>query len=163
MGRPYRPEAFAEVVRSAAAAVPGLCLGADVLAGFPGESDADHRATLQLLSALPIAYLHVFPYSARPGTPAAELPTAVPLALRRLRAAELRALSARRWAAYLAAQVGRELEVVVERVGPRDSQGTSAEFVPVRFPGEAGGRERGTRVRVRITESDGTCCRGAIA
>jgi threonylcarbamoyladenosine tRNA methylthiotransferase MtaB len=158
MGRPYRPEAFAAVVREAAAAAPGACLGADVLVGFPGETEAEHRETVALVEGLPLAYLHVFPYSPRPGTPAAALPGAVPPAVARRRAAELRARSARRWAAFLAAQVGRVLEVVAERVGPEGAAGTSREFVPVRWA--AGALRRGERAAVRITHSDGSSCRG---
>jgi threonylcarbamoyladenosine tRNA methylthiotransferase MtaB len=158
MGRPCRPDDLAAVVREAAAAIPGACIGADVMAGFPGETLADHRATLDLVSALPLAYLHVFPYSPRPGTPAATLAGAVPADERRARAAALRALSSRRWAAFLAGQVGRTLEVVTERVGAAGASGTSREFVPVRWPG--GAARRGDRVVVRITRSDGTGCRG---
>lgn len=159
MGRPYGPGDFARVVEAAVAARPGLCVGADVMAGFPGETEADHAATLGLVAALPIAYLHVFPFSPRPGTPAASLPGAVPAEVRQARAAELRALSARRWAAFLDDQVGRVLEVVAERVGP-EVEGTSAEFVPVRWSGPA---RRGERVRIRVTHSDGRSCRGACA
>jgi threonylcarbamoyladenosine tRNA methylthiotransferase MtaB len=160
MRRPYRPAEYAAVVHAAAAARPGVCLGADVLVGFPGEAEEDHRATLALVESLPLAYLHVFPFSARPGTPAASLPGAVPREALRARAAELRALSALRWARFLAGQVGRVLEVVAERVGPALASGTSAEYVPVRWPGPA---RRGERAAVRITHSDGTHCRGVKA
>jgi hypothetical protein len=77
----------------------------------------------------------------------------------RERTAELRALSGGRWAAFLAAQAGRTLEVVVERVGEESCSGTSAEFVPVRWP--RGGEARGDLVRVAVAGSDGSACSGA--
>jgi threonylcarbamoyladenosine tRNA methylthiotransferase MtaB len=75
-----------------AARMPVLGLGADVIAGFPGESDADHRATVALIAALPFSYLHVFPFSVRPDAPAARLDHQIPPAEVKARAAELRAL-----------------------------------------------------------------------
>ncbi len=161
MRRPYTPEAFARTAEGLAAMLPGACLGTDVLVGFPGEGPAEHRETVELLSRLPLAYLHVFPFSPRPGTPAAAMGGGVPAGAVRERAAELRALSDRRWAAYLAGQVGRTLEVVVERVGEAESSGTSGEFVPVRWP--RAGERRGDLVRVQVAGSDAGGCTGGIA
>jgi threonylcarbamoyladenosine tRNA methylthiotransferase MtaB len=161
MGRPYGPEEYAAVVDEIAARVPGACLGADVLAGFPGETEADHRDTVALVERLPLAYLHVFPFSPRPGTPAAALPAAVPAAVRRARAEELRAISARRWKAFLRRLVGRTLDVVAERVADGEARGTSGEFAPVRWSG--GPVRRGDLARVHITSSDEHGCSGVIA
>jgi threonylcarbamoyladenosine tRNA methylthiotransferase MtaB len=159
MRRPYAPADFARVVESAAAALPGACLGTDVLAGFPGETEAEHRETVDLVASLPLAYLHVFPFSPRPGTPAAAMEGALPAGAVRERAAELRSVSDRRWAGFLAGQVGRTLEVVVERVTGAESSGTSDEFVPVRWP--RGREDRGDLVRVRVEGTDGVTCAGA--
>ena len=74
MGRPYRPEEFRDLVREITRRFPGPGLGLDVLVGFPGETAADFEATRSLVAELPVTYLHVFPYSPRPGTPAADLP-----------------------------------------------------------------------------------------
>ena len=156
MGRPYGPGRFREVVEEVAAAVPGACLGTDLLVGFPGETEADHRATVSLVGALPLAYLHVFPFSPRPGTPAAGLPGRVPAPVVRERAAELAALSALRWRGFVAALRGREVEVVVERVEGGTARGTARERVRVRFP--AAGEARGDVVRVRVVGPlDGGC------
>lgn len=160
MGRPYRPEDYRRVVERAAALRPGACLGADVMAGFPGETDEDHQATLALCRALPLAYLHVFPYSARPGTAAARLPGQVDPAVARARARELRDLSAARWAAYLSAQVGRVLEAVVERVEGGVARGTARNRVRVRWP--AGPEARGARCAVRVEAVAGAGCRGVL-
>ena len=80
--------------------LPSFGLGADMIAGFPGESDAEHRATCEFVGELPFTYLHVFPYSARPGAAATRFADAVPPAAIRGRAAELRALGAEKAAAY---------------------------------------------------------------
>ncbi|HET7824355.1 MAG TPA: MiaB/RimO family radical SAM methylthiotransferase [Anaeromyxobacter sp.] len=156
--RPASPGRFRRVVEELACAVPGACLGTDVIAGLPGEIDADHRETVALLSSLPLAYLHVFPFSPRPGTAAAEMPGAVPAPVARERARELRALSARMWRAHLAAQVGRELEVVVERPEDGFERGTARSYVTVRWP--ASGEGRGSLARVRVIAVDGEECVG---
>jgi len=159
MGRPHPAEDLRRAFEAVEEAVPGACLGTDVLCGFPGESEADHRETVALLEALPLAYLHVFPFSPRPGTPAAALGGRPPPEAVRARARELRALSERRWRAFLAAQVGRDHEVVVERVADGLARGTARAFFTVRFP--ALGARRGDLVAVRVEASDGEGCAGA--
>jgi threonylcarbamoyladenosine tRNA methylthiotransferase MtaB len=153
MRRPSRPSRFRDAVLGIAARVPGACLGTDVLVGFPGETAADHRETVALLESLPLAYLHVFPFSPRPGTAAAALPGRLPPGEVRARAEELRALSDERWRGFVEAQRGRELEVVVERVEGGEARGTAREWVTVRWPAE--GEPRGAAARVRVTSSRG--------
>jgi threonylcarbamoyladenosine tRNA methylthiotransferase MtaB len=93
--------------------MPVLGLGADIIAGFPGETDADHRATLALVEALPFTYLHVFPYSERPGAAAARLPQPVAPALVRDRARELRELGEAKERAYRVTRLGQRADAVV--------------------------------------------------
>jgi len=71
MRRPYTPLQYSDLVMRVHAVFPEAAIGADVLTGFPGETEGQFRNTLQLLEGLPVSYLHVFPFSARPGTPAA--------------------------------------------------------------------------------------------
>jgi threonylcarbamoyladenosine tRNA methylthiotransferase MtaB len=158
MGRRYRPADARDLVLRIAARVPEACLAADLIAGFPGETDEDHRATIALVEALPLASLHVFPYSPRPGTAAAALGGRVEPRVARARAAELRAISARRWQAFLARRTGRALSVVVERVRGGEAGGTSADHVPVRW--RARGERRGDLVTVRARGVDGRGCVG---
>jgi len=160
MGRPYRARAFAAVVEEVARSLPGLCLGADVMTGFPGESEEDHRRTLALVGSLPLSYLHVFPFSPRPGTRAALSPDRPPGPVASRRAGELRAFSQERWQGFLRAQVGRVLEVVVERAGPELASGTSSEFARVRFP--PAGASRGDLVRVRVEGVGAGHCTGSV-
>jgi threonylcarbamoyladenosine tRNA methylthiotransferase MtaB len=162
MGRPYGPDRFRAIVEEVVARVPGACVGTDVLVGFPGETDADHHETMALVEALPLAYLHVFPFSPRSGTRAAELPGRVAGAVIRERAREVLAVSERRWRAFLAAQAGRDLEVVVERIEGSLARGTAREWVPVRWPAAAGD-VRGAVVPVRVQASDGSECLGVRA
>jgi threonylcarbamoyladenosine tRNA methylthiotransferase MtaB len=102
------------------ARLPVFGLGADVIAGFPGETAADHRATLDLIDALPFTYLHVFPFSVRPDAPAARMTDRVSEARVHARAAELRAVGDAKAAAYRAARRGgRGDGVVCGRAGGR--------------------------------------------
>jgi len=158
MGRPGGAEAFRRAVADAAEALPGACLGTDLIAGFPGETGRDHRETVALAASLPLAYLHVFPFSPRPGTVAAGLPGAVPAEAIRERVAELRALSDRLWRSFLAEQAERTLEVVVERVRDGVARGTARRYATIRWP--ARGELRGELAHVRITGDDGAECTG---
>lgn len=125
-------------------------LGADIICGFPGETDADHRATLALVDALPFTYLHVFPFSARPDTAAPRLGPAAPAPVIEQRAAELRDAAAKRAAAYRARRAGGGADVVITRGGAR-CEGVTEDFltVPLTEP-----MPRGTRVRVRLTDDE---------
>jgi threonylcarbamoyladenosine tRNA methylthiotransferase MtaB len=158
MGRPYGPEVFREAVAEVRRALPGACVGADVIAGFPGEAEEDHAATVALVEALPLAYLHVFPFSPRPGTAAAAFARRVPPGTVAERARALRAVSERKWRAFLTAQIGREVEAIVEQVEGPWARGTAREWTPLRWP--ARGDERGAAVRVRVLRSDGRACLG---
>ena len=147
MGRPYRAAGYARVVEGLVRARPGAAVGADVMAGLPGESEADHRDTLALVASLPLAYLHVFAFSPRPGTRAAAMGGPVPSEVAARRAGELREVSARRWAAFQDGLRGRELEVVVERIRGVEASGTSREYASVLLP--ARDAVRGAAIRVR--------------
>lgn len=115
MRRPYRAAAARETALAfAAAAGPHAALGADIIAGFPGETDAAHTRTVELLAGLPLAYLHVFRFSPRPGTPAADLPAPVPPETATARAGELRRLGRRRRREFAAALAGTWREAIVE-------------------------------------------------
>jgi len=112
MHRWYRAEHYARRAELAREWLPEAAIGADVIAGFPGETEADHQATLVLIDRLPLTYLHVFSFSARPGTPAAELRNPVPEQTIARRARELRALGEKKKAAFQMAQTGRTMRVL---------------------------------------------------
>jgi threonylcarbamoyladenosine tRNA methylthiotransferase MtaB len=109
----YTAASYARAVERLASRMDVLGLGADVIAGFPGETDADHQRTLRLIERLPFTYLHVFPYSPRPGTAATRLGSPVQPSVAERRAAELRQLGAEKAHAYGALRTGGLADVVV--------------------------------------------------
>jgi threonylcarbamoyladenosine tRNA methylthiotransferase MtaB len=112
MRRWYRAEHYARRVELIREYLPNAAIGADVIAGFPGESDADHQATLDFIDRLPFTYLHVFSFSSRPGTSAANLPNHLPASVVKERARELRAIGQSKAAAFRHSQIGRTLRVL---------------------------------------------------
>lgn len=151
MNRPYLGARVAQVIRSVVEARPETAVGIDIIAGFPGEDHEAFRETCSTVSALPIAYLHVFPFSPRPGTVAAGLPRCAPEREISGRVEILQELGRKKREEFFARFIGKWLEVVVEKEGfgrngktARNSgmvRGTSANFIPVVFPrkGEASG------------------------
>jgi threonylcarbamoyladenosine tRNA methylthiotransferase MtaB len=127
--RHSRADALA-IVQKLRSLRPDMVFGADIIAGFPTEDDAMFANTLAIVAEAGLTYLHVFPYSPRPGTPAARMPQ-VSKAVARERAALLRAAGDRQWAALAAARVGQIEHVLVEREG----LGRTEQFMPVAVPG----------------------------
>ncbi len=107
----YRPRHYADRILKARALMPDCAVGADVMTGFPGETDAEFEESRAFIENLPFTYLHVFTYSERPGTPAAELPQ-VPVAVRKHRTHVLRELGQRKNLEFRRATIGRILSVV---------------------------------------------------
>jgi threonylcarbamoyladenosine tRNA methylthiotransferase MtaB len=114
---------------------PDVVFGADLIAGFPTEDEAMFRNSLALVEDCGLTFLHVFPYSARSGTPAAKMPQ-VPGDVRKERAARLRAAGRDAMQRYFAARVGLPVSVLIERVEDGMGLGHSEHFAPVRFRGE---------------------------
>lgn len=115
MNRPYTARTYARLVQRLAREIPGIAIGADVIVGFPGETEAQFRATYHLLWRLPICRFHVFNFSRREGTAAATLPHQVPPQVRRERSRKLRALSKAKFDAFRRSFLGQELTVLVEQ------------------------------------------------
>lgn len=122
---------------------PGIVFGADLIAGFPTETENMFINTLNLVDECGLTYLHIFPYSARKGTPAARMPQ-VPMERRKARAAELRAAGDRRLNLFLAGQIGSEISALVEKPG----EGRSEHYAPVRLTDEMAAV--GSVVRARV-------------
>ena len=115
MHRWYRAEHYARRVELIRERLSDAAIGADVIAGFPGETDAEHAETVAFIRALPFSYLHVFSYSKRPETRAAELPNQVPAPEVKNRARELRALGEAKAACFRRSQIGRSMRVLTLR------------------------------------------------
>jgi threonylcarbamoyladenosine tRNA methylthiotransferase MtaB len=112
MHRKYRPRHYADRILKARRLMLDAAIGADVMVGFPGEADADFEESRQFIDQLPFTYLHVFTYSERPGTPAAEDPLAVPMPVRKERNRVLRELGERKNREFRQSMVGRTLSAV---------------------------------------------------
>ncbi|HET9219119.1 MAG TPA: tRNA (N(6)-L-threonylcarbamoyladenosine(37)-C(2))-methylthiotransferase MtaB [Terriglobia bacterium] len=130
MRRPYQPAHYKDLLDRIRERIPEAAIGADVMVGFPGETDREFSETFRLIEDAPLTYLHVFPYSARPGTPAAELKERVPAHVASFRAKALRQLIARKHASFVTSMLGRVLDVLVLQPG----EGLTANFLRVRTP-----------------------------
>jgi threonylcarbamoyladenosine tRNA methylthiotransferase MtaB len=114
MARHYTTAEFAALVRAARAAIPDLAVTTDVIVGFPGETDEEFAESLTTVESLALARVHVFPYSRRPGTPAAEMPAQVPPQLKAERARAMRAAAAASSRTYRQQFIGRTMGVLWE-------------------------------------------------
>jgi threonylcarbamoyladenosine tRNA methylthiotransferase MtaB len=112
MHRKYRPWHYREKITKIRTAMPSAAIGADVMVGFPGETDAEFEATRRMVEELPFTYLHVFTYSARPGTPAASMPGQVPAHVARERNRVLRELGAEKKLAFMRSLIGDEIAAI---------------------------------------------------
>ena len=153
MNRHYDTTFFRALIKRLVARIPDLAIGLDLIAGFPGESEAEFNHTMALIEALPVTHLHVFPYSKRSGTPAALMAGQVVPEVIKERAAQLRTLGIVKLDAFTRSFIGRELEVVVEGGGKGGVlRGISRNYLSVRFGGDAA--LIGQAVAVRIEEVD---------
>lgn len=132
MGRHYDCNSYEKAVLDAIERIPGICLGTDIIVGFPGESEENFRQCRAFVERIPFGLLHVFPYSPRPGTPAATMPDRPSTAEVHRRAAELRALAAQKYAGFADSQMGRTLPVLLETGSP-SPQGWSDNYLKVRI------------------------------
>jgi threonylcarbamoyladenosine tRNA methylthiotransferase MtaB len=112
MHRKYRPRHYADRVMKARRLMPDAAIGADVMVGFPGETDADFEESRRFIESMPFTYLHVFTYSERPGTPAAADPDSIPMPVRKERNRLLRELAVAKNREFRESMVGRTLSAV---------------------------------------------------
>lgn len=160
MGRHwYTAASYTRAIDVLVSRSPVFGLGADLIAGFPGETDADHASTCALVRSLPFTALHVFPYSARPGTAAVRLNDAVPAQRRKERAAELRAIGHAAEASYATGRVGTVADVIVIGHDDGHRDGLTEDYLQVEL--EQPAPPRGARVRARLERQAGR--RGLLA
>jgi threonylcarbamoyladenosine tRNA methylthiotransferase MtaB len=126
MHRRYRPWHYREKIVKIRAAMPTAAIGADVMAGYPGETEAEFEETRRMIEELPFTYLHVFTFSARPGTPAASMPDQVPVHIARERNRILRELAAEKKRAFMRSFIGLELQAITLEGNVAKSSGISA-------------------------------------
>ena len=150
MRRPYSVRDIDTAVSTAVKLMPGLGLGCDLMTGFPGESELDHTATYGLLKRLPFNNAHVFPFSKRPGTPAATFPDAVPKNLRSSRAHELTKLIRAKRESFAKSFLGQTVEIIVE--DEKSGRGWTGEYLtcePI-----SGTHKRKSKIRMTITRTE---------
>jgi len=152
MRRPYTPHQYAERIMELHRLSPHAALGADVLVGFPGETEKQFANTFRLINQLPLTYLHVFPFSPRPGTPAASMPGRVPSQELKRRVKALRDLSSQKKRTFQMGLLGQCVEVLAEtEIETGWWQGTSENYLRVVFPAPGSFQQR-VIVRVKLLE-----------
>ncbi len=152
MNRKYDTGAFFAVTERLRRAFPGCALTADLITGFPGETEDDHCETLEFIERCGFADMHVFPYSRRPGTPADKMPGQLTAAVKAARAHEAQAVARRTRLSFLQSSLGQTLPVLFESASGEGSVGHSDTYVPVRVCEEG---LRGQLRPVRITSLAG--------
>lgn len=138
MGRTYDCDFFAELVNKVRRALPSAAICLDVITAFPGETEQEFQDTFEFISELPISDLHVFPYSKRPGTPAANFPDQVDGDISRRRAGQLRQLAAEKHRLFAERLIGHDVEIVVDS-GTKGGflKGVTRNYVDIRFAGKS--------------------------
>ncbi|MDA5192720.1 tRNA (N(6)-L-threonylcarbamoyladenosine(37)-C(2))-methylthiotransferase MtaB [Alphaproteobacteria bacterium LMG 31809] len=159
MKRRHNREQAIEFCQTVKAARPEIAFGADIIAGFPTETEHMFAQSLALVTECDLTYLHVFPYSERHGTPAAKMPQ-VEKAVRKERAARLRALGDQQLDRFLDREIGRLAHVLIERADPDGTViGHAANFAPVKIAADLA---PGTLISARLTSRAGTTLLGTI-
>ena len=136
MHRKYRPWHYREKILKIRSAMPTAAIGADVMVGFPGETEAEFEETRSMIEELPFTYLHVFTYSARPGTPAAEQPQQVPVAVARKRNGVLREIAFRKKKDFMQSLLGTMVEAITLQSGGTEfTEALTENYLKIRIPG----------------------------
>ena len=159
MKRRYKVERYLENVIRSKQLMPDLCIGADVIVGFPGETDQEYEETFSFIESLPFSYLHVFTYSERDNTPAAMYPDSVPMRIRKLRNARLRQLSDSKRIEFYSSHVGSVRNVIPESFDLHTGlwKGWTDNYVKVEFPAPQDIELKPYRVSLEsFSESSGT-------
>ncbi len=160
MGRPYTPGEFLEVVEMARSFLDGPAITTDVMVGFPGETDAAFEATMQFVERVAFTRLHVFPFSPRPGTPAADMDDRPGSKLVKKRSRRLRKLGRQLAAEWATSFVGQEVRVLFERCEDGELVGYTDRYVRLSAEGSAEMVNR--LVRVWCTDACGRQLRGKV-
>ena len=158
MRRRYKRELYAERVASIKKHMPHACIGCDVIVGFPGESEDDFLDTYQFIQSLDISYLHVFTYSERANTPAAEMPGVVPIEERRRRNQALRGLSEMKRRAFYQEHLGSQRPVLFEHhKDPNLLSGFTDNYIKIETPLQQSQMNQIGTVQLLQLSADGEC------
>ena len=156
MGRPYSPQHFGDLINKIHRFMPNAAIGVDTLIGFPGESDSAFENTYDLIEKLPISYLHVFPFSARPGTKAANLPDKVDAGTIKDRCKRIRILGSEKRMKFYQGFMGQIVPILIETEREASTnflKGISSNYLPVLI--DAGDNLKNKIVDVKIQKLEG--------
>jgi threonylcarbamoyladenosine tRNA methylthiotransferase MtaB len=162
MGRRYSARRVGQAAELLRSAKDDPFLAADIIVGFPGETESDFLSTQRLVRDLGLAALHVFPFSSRPGTVAATFRPVVPERIRTQRARELAAISRTLAAGYASRWIGREVEVLLEKKGSPRARGVSQNYLKVDLAGVPEHSHAGGAMARAMITSAGPACKGAF-
>ena len=154
MHRPYTTEGFENLLEQILHSLPGVNIGLDVIAGFPKETDKQFEHTLALIKRHDIGYLHVFPFSSRRGTPAADFPGQISESVKKHRVHLLRSLGMQKKQSFICTQLGKEHRVLIERKRQNTEEsffGTTRNYISVRISADTAIRI-GQEVKVKLAK-----------
>jgi threonylcarbamoyladenosine tRNA methylthiotransferase MtaB len=161
MNRPYSLEFYRRLIQTIHRDIPRTAIGADLIVGFPGEGDIQFQETIKFLLEIPLSYLHIFPFSPRPGTPAAGFPDPVPDKIKKERLRIIRALDRQKREAFIGYCLGKDFSALV--LEPAKEKGwtrtLTENYLTVSIPGRFVKNER---IRVRLKTLDPTGIKGEI-
>jgi len=161
MNRMYTSEDFVRTIENIIQKVPDFAIGTDVIVGFPGESDKEFLDTKKMLEYLPLAYIHIFPFSPRPGTRAFKMAHQCSSSIKKERINELKSINSKKKMDYMISQLYKNLEVVIEEKGSDGiSIGTSSNYLKVKM--SSNGYPNKTLVRVKAAKIEGNLMRGDL-
>jgi threonylcarbamoyladenosine tRNA methylthiotransferase MtaB len=159
MNRTYSSREFISTVENILSRVPNICLGVDVIAGFPGEGIMEFSNTKKLIEQLPVSYMHIFPFSPRPKTLAAQMENRVAETEKKRRFNELNELNKLKKISYTSSQIGRTLEIIVEeKHDDTTCLGTSSNYLKILT--SACRATKKTCMNIRVTQAEGFVLRG---
>jgi threonylcarbamoyladenosine tRNA methylthiotransferase MtaB len=134
MNRTYTSGDFSKGIDRIMKHYNNIALGTDIILGFPGESDSRFQNTINMIDMMDFSYLHVFPYSARPGTKASSMSFQVPGPIKRMRVKEVRETSKYKKRAFITKNIGLDHQIIVETIGESVMSGTTSNYIKVLLP-----------------------------
>ena len=156
MARPYKAQVFHDLILKIHQLILDAAIGVDILIGFPGESEKAFENTYELIAKLPVSYLHVFPFSARPGTAANKFPNPVPSAVIKTRCQQMRDLGNEKRMTFYQSFIGKKLPVLIESKSIDNSgmlKGISSNYLPVLV--NVGDDQKNKNINIRIEKLEG--------
>ncbi len=150
MNRTYDSRQFSMKIEHILNRAPGAAIGTDVIIGFPGEGNEEFQNTYKLLEGLPVSYMHIFPFSPRPGTRASNMPDHIPPTIKKERMHVMDILNTGKKSEYMKKQIGQTLDVLIEECTDRTCIGTSGNYLKIEMP--SNNHSRGSLVTVNIKE-----------